>query len=359
MATAKKLPSGSWRVRVFSHYEHIQLEGGAIRKKGIYESFTSDDTSNRGKVLAESAANEFLLKKERQKRGKMTLREAMDGYINSKRNVLSLNTVDEYERLAKTAYASIIDTPTRKLNQEMIQIWVNNYSVGRAPKTVRNAHGFLSATLSLYEPSLVLKTTLPEPVQPDLYTPSDSNIKVLLKHIEGTELEKAVLLSAFGTLRRSEICALTDKDIKGNTIEINKAMIKSKKEWIIREHPKTFAGYRKVEYPAFVIEKVRQSKGRLVNVNPDALTKRFRKARAKSGLPHFRLHDLRHYSASIMHAIGIPDQYIIERGGWKTDGVMKRIYRNVISDEQRKFTDKINNHFSGFQSEHDTKHDTK
>jgi hypothetical protein len=50
-----------------------------------------------------------------------------------------------------------------------------------------------------------------------------------------------------------------------------------------------------------------------------------------------------------MHAIGIPDQYIIERGGWKTDAVMKRIYRNVIPDEQKKFTKKINKHFQKLQ----------
>ena len=65
----------------------------------------------------------------------------------------------------------------------------------------------------------------------------------------------------------------------------------------------------------------------------------------------FRFHDLRHYSASIMHAIGIPDQYIMARGGWKTDTVLKAVYRNVINDEQKKFTDKINSHFTTMQHE--------
>ena len=65
----------------------------------------------------------------------------------------------------------------------------------------------------------------------------------------------------------------------------------------------------------------------------------------------FRFHDLRHYSASIMHAIGILDQYIMARGGWKTDTVLKAVYRNVINDEQKKFTDKINSHFTTIQHE--------
>ena len=52
-----------------------------------------------------------------------------------------------------------------------------------------------------------------------------------------------------------------------------------------------------------------------------------------------------------MHAIGILDQYIMARGGWKTDTVLKAVYRNVINDEQKKFTDKINSHFTTMQHE--------
>lgn len=52
-----------------------------------------------------------------------------------------------------------------------------------------------------------------------------------------------------------------------------------------------------------------------------------------------------------MHAIGIPDQYIMDRGGWKTDRVLKKVYRNVISDEKKKFTEQINAHFESMQHE--------
>lgn len=61
-------------------------------------------------------------------------------------------------------------------------------------------------------------------------------------------------------------------------------------------------------------------------------------------LPHFRFHGLRHYVASIMHAIGVPDQYIMQ-WEWTTDGVMKRVYRNTIDRETAKQTQKINSHF--------------
>ena len=43
-------------------------------------------------------------------------------------------------------------------------------------------------------------------------------------------------------------------------------------------------------------------------------------------------HSLRHYSASYLHAIGIPDAYIMERGGWSTPHVMQKVYRHALAD---------------------------
>ena len=60
MATAKKLPSGSWRCLVYSHTERtFDAKSGTWKDKRIYESFTSDDPSRRGKADAERQAAEF------------------------------------------------------------------------------------------------------------------------------------------------------------------------------------------------------------------------------------------------------------------------------------------------------------
>ena len=53
MATAKKLPSGSWRCQVFSHIEEIPLSDGTIKKKRVYKSFTCSDPSKKGKRICE------------------------------------------------------------------------------------------------------------------------------------------------------------------------------------------------------------------------------------------------------------------------------------------------------------------
>ena len=61
MATAKKLPSGSWRCQVFSHYEYIKQPDGSVKKRRIYQSFTSNDPTRAGKRKAEAMAAEFSL----------------------------------------------------------------------------------------------------------------------------------------------------------------------------------------------------------------------------------------------------------------------------------------------------------
>ena len=64
MATAKKLPSGSWRCQVFSHFEEQIQPDGTVKKKRIYKSFTCDDPSTRGKRKCEAEAAAWAADKE-------------------------------------------------------------------------------------------------------------------------------------------------------------------------------------------------------------------------------------------------------------------------------------------------------
>jgi integrase len=218
---------------------------------------------------------------------------------------------------------------------------------------VANAHGLLSAALGVYLPDLKLKTRLPAKRKPDLYVPTDEDVQRVLAHVAGRELEIAVLLAAFGPMRREEICALTSADVSGCAVKVSKAMVKDgeTRQWVVRDVPKSYEGYRTIIFPQEVADKLAAIEGRVFKANPDALTSRFRRAIRFSRSPHFRFHDLRHYSASMMHALGIPDKYIMERGGWASDQVLKQIYRNSISDQRERFNNVANAHFSALISE--------
>lgn len=332
MATAKKLPSGSWRIQVFDHKD--------VDGKKHYKSFTAPT-----KREAQFMAAEWTAGKAAQAPENLTLYSAITRYINAKRGVLSPSTIAGYEKMQRNYFKEIGKTKIIDLNNTALQVWISDLSKDLSPKTVRNIHGLLASSIQIFAPDFRLKTTLPAKKKPELYCPSDKDVKKLLESIAGTELEIAVLLAAFGPLRRGEICALTAQDVHGNIIEVNKSMVMGPDRLWYTKQPKTYSSYRSIEFPDFVIEKLSGIEGRIIKSTPDQISNKFKKALLRTGLPHFRFHDLRHYSASIMHAIGVPDQYILQRGGWASDNVMKTVYRNVIDIETAKQNKKILKHF--------------
>lgn len=322
---SSQLPSGNYRTRVC-----IGKDKNGVRK---FKSFVAPS-----KAEADYLAHEYLIANGRAETGKeMALRDAYTSYIAAKSKVLSPSTVREYSFAAKRDFPELMPLRLSELTQERVQVAVNTFAANHSPKSVRNAHGLLSAVLHMYRPELQLSTRLPQRSRPDIYVPSKDEIRALLDYIKGTEMEKAVMLSAFGSLRRSEICALTAEDIdrKTNIITINKALVKNKdKQWSIKL-PKTKAGFREVTMPKFVIDRLPEE-GSVVKILPTTITHEFARYLRRAGMPHFRFHDLRHYQASILTAMGVPDSYIIERCGWETDSTLKNIYQHTMTDKRKK-----------------------
>lgn len=340
MATAKKLPSGSYRCLV---YDYTDSNG-----KRKYKSFTAPT-----KKEAEYLASQYLMdKKEKPKLPEYTLKTAMENYCNLKSNVLSPSTLREYRRMTNNYFGNLGETLLKDINSGNIQAWVNEFAINHSPKTVRNAYGLISTVIDAYTDDIRLKVTLPQKVQHKLYVPSDSDIKALLAYFSENDkdMELAVYLAAFGTLRRSEICALTADDVNGNIISVNKAMVdKGNNDWVVKT-TKNITSTRYIEMPEFVVEKFPTS-GNLVNIDPDKITDRFQSTFSKLKIKSFRFHDLRHYAASIMHAIGVPDQYIMQRGGWSSDRTLKAIYRGTIEEYTQKYTDMTLSHFNNMHHE--------
>jgi integrase len=187
----------------------------------------------------------------------------------------------------------------------------------------------------MYRPEFVLNTTLPQKDVVEEYIPSNEDIKALM-NIDDQELLDAICLAAFGPMRRSEICALTSDDIKGNVVHVSKAMVWNGTEWVLKK-TKTAAGDRFIEFPEFVIERFKGREGNLFSFNPNMISNRFHKKLKKIGLESFRFHSLRHFASSYFHYLGLPDKAIQNRAGWESDYTMKKIYRHALEEEQRKF----------------------
>lgn len=349
MPKVKQLPSGSWHCQVYSHTERTwNPEKKSWDEHRVYESFTGYDKRD---VQARAAL--FAREKKRMKRpDRIRVSEAVQKYIDAKDGVLSPATIRGYQSILHNYLDDIGQIELRELTSEDLQRWIQKLSAGRTPKTVRNIYGLISATLDMFMPGSYFRVSLPQNQRKKLYTPSDSDVKRLLQHVHGTELEIAILLAAFGPMRRGEICALTDCDIVGNTVSVNKGYVLDKdNKWVLKHSPKTDSSNRIIVMPDFVIDWIRGIEGEIIKATPGQISSRFNRAIHFSGLPHFRFHDLRHYCASILHAMNIPDQYIMARGGWATDNVMKRVYFGEISDEAAKFNKQIMDHFSELRSD--------
>lgn len=337
LATARKLPSGSWRVQSYDYTD----ESG----KRHYKSFTASTKDKAELLAAQYRATGRKLRSEG------TFAEYAQTYIDRRTSVLSASTIREYTGYIDRYLTEFGKKKISTLTQEDIQSEVNILAKDLSPKTVRNVHGFIRAVLAVYHPELALHTILPKKIPPALYIPTEGEIQRLMRHVEGTRMELPILLAAFGPMRRGEICALRAENIEGRVVHVCENMVLTKdNQWIIKA-PKSFAGDRYIEYPQFVADKWKALTGRVVDMLPSQISDHFADLLSKAGLPHFRFHDLRHYSASIQHAMGIPDAYIMERGGWKNDGVLKQVYRHALSDQSRHMSDKVNSYFENMHHE--------
>lgn len=336
---ATKLPSGSWRVQVF---DGIGADG-----KRKYTSFTASTEKE-----ADLLALEYQLKKKNAGRPEnLTIGEAIDRYIESKDAVLSPSTIREYKRIRKKNLQGIIDVKLNKITPILIQREINAESKTHSPKTVRNIHGLLTAAIKEYYPEMIINTTLPQKEKNYIYLPTEDEINLIIEHIAGTDMEIPVLLSALLGLRRSEICGLmwSDVDIKKKQITIRQAKVLSADEGYKIKDPKTYSGNRKLTIADILIPILsakKESDGYIIKISPNTITTKFAKILKKLNIQHFRFHDLRHYNASIMLALGIPDKYAMEIMGHATNNMLKTVYQHTMTEEKEKVTDKLNNHFN-------------
>jgi integrase len=324
---AKKLPSGNWRCRVSI---------GKVKGKYRYKSFTAPT-----KKEAEYLATTYLMEHNENDANSPTIGEAINVYIDKHRPVSSPSTVREWVKMERRYYNDIKDIHVCDFNTADAQEFINAIAESHEPKTVRNIYGFLATSICYADEDKVLRPTLPKKKKTQYYIPSNEEVKRLIASAD-PELKKAIVLSSVGTLRRGEVCGIDYNDIQDTLIHIHRVKVMDEnKKWVVKDIPKTDESDRWVDYPQEIIDLLGEGEGFVVNINPDRVTDRFCKLRNKLEIPT-RFHDLRHYAASIMHALGVPDQYIMERGGWKSDTVLKQVYRNILEDHRNTFTDKTN-----------------
>lgn len=311
----EKLPSGSYRIRkMYKGQTYTVVFDGKPTQKEAMQAMAKE------------------LDKVQTKHQSMTFKAAANDYTNMKQNVLSPRTIKEYREIAGRFPEWFCSMHVSDITQIEINRLVNELSKDKSPKTVSNYHGFVTAVLGTFYPNLRINTTLPQKVKREPYTPSQEDVKRILEEIKDTKYEIPITLACYG-MRRSEICALKAEDVDGDIVHINKALVLDEnKKWVIKT-TKTTESTRDIIIPGELAQKIKLQ-GYVFKGYPESITKYLTRLENKLKIPHFTLHKLRHYFASQMSALGVPEADILRMGGWETDHIMKSVYRHSMMEKE-------------------------
>lgn len=215
----------------------------------------------------------------------------------------------------------------KDITKNDVQAEINRYAVGRSPKTVRNLFNFINPIFKEYRPNLRLDITLPQKRKYKAYLPSNEEICKVIDYFIGTEYEVPIWLGIYG-LRRSEVCGLSLSDLtEDNHLHIHSTMTYNEDgKYVIEEGNKTTESERDIVITPYIADLIRKQ-GYICNVHIESILKALHICQEELSIPKFRLHDLRHYFATVMSKY-FTDKDIMSAGGWSDTNVLKRIYEH-------------------------------
>lgn len=328
MPTAKKLPSGTWRVRVYT---------GKENGKSVFKSFTAAT-----KREAERKASNYTIVV---KHSELTFQDAAERYIEAKENVLSPNTIRGYKTVYKRL-RPMYNIKMSRLDSERVQVVINQMSTTLSPKTIRNTMGFITAVTKMFQPDISLSVTLPEPEHKETKIPTEDQVKQMIQRAKSDDLKIAIQLAAFCSLRSGEACALQKDMVKKDHIRVSRTLVQTDSgAWEIKQSPKTQAGFRDIPVPAALMAQIRASNypdDRIIKYTPTSLRSALNRLTKSLGFPQYKYHSLRHYFATSCHSRGIPDKVIAKLGGWEDVGTLQKIYQHATPAKLEEAADIIN-----------------
>ena len=190
------------------------------------------------------------------------------------------------------------------------------------------------------------------PVRHEVETMGWAEVHRFLEEVTDPVYRTLVLLDIQTDLRRSEMLGLQwrDVDLAGGSLSVQRALIKYSSGNMGLTVSKTGQG-RVVALSEESVDALMEHKDLYREVagqdgfvfcdsdgsplEPDKVTKDFKKMTKRAGIPGLRLHDLRHTRASLMLAEGVHLKIVSERLGHSNMGITGDLYSHVRPSLQR------------------------
>lgn len=273
----------------------------------------------------------------------LTVEEAVEAYIASREarhgdDALSPSTIAKYrDYLNSDLYLNLKKVKIAKLSNNVIQREIDDYARDHSPKSVSLRWGLIRSAVAEVRPDFKARVRLPKQKRKRLQMPERDKLQALFGDLRKHGMEIPVLLGATCGLRRGEISALDlskDVDYDKHTIRITKDMVMDSKRNYIIKTPKTDAAVRVVPCPSWVIDRLAEARDNPTYhvYQPNSITTGWHRLAEKYGIS-CSFHGLRHYYASVMESLGVPEAYQMERMGHTTNYMLKR-YQEYLRETE-------------------------
>ena len=330
MPKPRKLPSGNYFIR-------LRLGGEDI---GVTASTAKECTRQATLIKAEYLAG----KRKAPPPQPETLRQEIDKYIEARSNTLSPLTIRGYRIIQKNRFQALLDRVPAQVKPGEYQGIVNAEAALCAPKTLKNAWGFIRTVIhectGQYPPDVKLPAQVPSKgrfLAPD-------EIKTFVQAIAPTKYAVPALL-ALSSLRISEIQALRWENIpkKPKLIQVQGAVVLNEKnERVKKASNKNTTSTRSVPIMipelAAALERDRQKNGPVMTISANSLRYGIKVICEKNSLPVIGIHDLRRSYASLAYHLRVPELIAAEIGGWADTTTMHKIYTKIAQADVDHYT---------------------
>jgi integrase len=319
---AVKLKSGVYRIQ-------LKLGGKSVMVYG--------DTEAQARKQALLVKSEHLAGKVVQTKCRYTVTQAIDKYIADHK--LSPSTVRGYRCIQATVFRDAMQMNAGDVNwQRMID------NDAHAPKTIKNAWGFIASVLKhvgISPPNV----TLPQVVKNERPFLQPEQIPKFLDAIRGQNCEIAALLGLH-SLRRSEILDMTygDVDLNSGVLHVRgAAVLNADGELIHKSENKNAASTRDVPIMIPRLTEILSKEPEmhkpddyLVTTYPNGIYKDINRICAANGLPEVGVHGLRHSMVSLSYHLGWSELATMKVAGYSDYNTMRKIYTHLADEDKKK-----------------------
>lgn len=333
--TAKKLPSGSWFVRIRVNGEDI-----GITRPTEKEALAEAMAIKAGVKAAEKTAEKNL-----------TVGDCVDRYIDARTATASPSTIRGYKSDRKNRFQALMGCHVAGLKDIDYQRAIDRESRNVSAKTIRNAWGTIAAAVEA-ETGQRPRVNLPAAVRQEHPFLQPEQIPVFVEAVRGRSTEAAILLGLH-SMRRSEIFGAkwSSIDVKAKVIHVRGSAVLDESGHLTQKPTnKTRASRRDI--PIIIprlqelAEDATDKDAYIYTFSPTFLYEDVNRVCRRCGFPEIGVHGLRHSFASLAYHVGVPEKIAATIGGWDDYATMHNIYTHLAQSDLAKSASAMRDFFA-------------